>query len=422
MRQGRNFGLLLLVVSLAVVVFLSKPIEHSVDFLVYYHASRVLVDGHGALYGSQSGIGWPQIFRYPPLFLLAFLPFALFPVKMALVLWVALKCAALFFIVKALAIQTEFPRTGWWWLVPLCICGGYIVQEFRFGNAQFLIFALVGAALLSLRQRPVLSAFLLALAVSLKVWPLFFLPYVAARRHIRVAFLTGAFAIGLTILPAVHFGWRGNISLLQEWTAQEWGTGSLGHEAWFPSQSLGGVLQRYLTAMDFSSWPDPNYPHVNFVAMDPRIVRNIWIVLTVIGYGGLLLAARAAPARLDLLTHAVSFCALPLLQPFAYRPEMVVLLWPAMMAGALLASGDALSRWPRILLWAAVLLEAMEVLTPGSRSQRLFQAVGVDCWAACLLTAGLLAVWLQLRRAEVAARTSTRSLEISAAPVAGRGQ
>lgn len=419
LRVSRNFGLLLLVVALVLVVFLSKPTAHSVDFLVYYHAARVLVDGHGALYGPQSGIGWPQIFRYPPLFLLAFLPFALLPLKTALVLWVALKCAALFFVVKALAIQTEFPRTGWWWLIPVCVCGGFIVQEFRFGNAQFLIFVLVAAALWSLRQRPVLSAFLLALAVSLKVWPLFFLPYVAARRHMRVAFLTGAFVIGLTLLPAVHFGWRGNIALLRQWAAQEWGTGSLGQQAWFPSQSLGGVLQRYLTAMDYSNWPDPNYPHVNFVAMDPRIVRVIWMLLTVIGYGGLLLLARAAPARLDSLTDALSFCALPLLQPFAYRPEMVVLLWPAMTAGALLARREALPKWPRILLWAAVLLEALEPLTPGSQMQRFFQAAGVDCWATCLLAAGLLAVWLQSRRAEDPARTSSRRFEVSAAPVAG---
>ena len=422
MRVSRNFGLLLLVVALALVVFFSNPTAHSVDFLVYYRAARVLVDGHGALYGPQSGIGWPQIFRYPPLFLLAFLPFALLPLKTALVLWVALKCAALFFVVKVLAVQTEFPRSGWWWLIPVCVCGGFLAQEFRFGNAQFLIFVLVAAALWSLRQRPVFAAFLLALAVSLKVWPLFFLPYVAARRQMRVAFLTGAFAVGLTLLPAVHFGWRGNIALLRQWTAQEWGTGSLGQQAWFPSQSLGGVLQRYLTAMDYSNWPDPNYPHVNFVAMDPRIVRVIWMVLTVIGYGGLLLLARAAPARLDSLTDALSFCALPLLQPFAYRPEMVVLLWPAMTAGALLSRREALPRWPRMLLWAAVLLEALEPLTPGSEMQRFFQAAGVDCWATCLLAAGLLAVWLQSRRAEGPQLSSSRSFEVSAAPVAGPGE
>ena len=30
--------------------------------------------------------------------------------------------------------------------------------------------------------------------------------------------------------------------------------------------------------------------------------------------------------------------------------------------------------------------------------QRLFQVLGVDFWATCLLTAGLLIAWMELRR------------------------
>jgi len=422
LRTNRNLRLLLPVVALFLVVALSKPATHSIDFLVYYHAVRVLVYGHGALYGPQSGIGWPQIFRYPPLFLVVFLPIALLPLKTAVVLWLALKCAVLYFLLRALAIRVEFPRTGWWWLIPLCLCGGFIVQEFRFGNAQFLIFALVASALWNLRERPVSSAFALALAVSLKVWPLFFLPYVAARHHLRVAALTAAFMIGLTLLPSVHFGWRGNIDLLRQWTTQEWGTSSLGKQAWFPSQSLGGVLQRYLTAMDFSSWPDPNYPHTNFVALDPRVVRSAWILLTAAGYAGLLLLARATPGPLDSLANALALCVLPLLQPFAYRAEMVVLLWPAMTAGALLARREALPRWPIFCLCAAALIEALEPLIPGAQMQRFFQAVGVDFWATSLLTAGLLAVWLQWRRPEGSIFMRSEPVEIPAFPVVGSAE
>jgi hypothetical protein len=69
-----------------------------------------------------------------------------------------------------------------------------------------------------------------------------------------------------------------------------------------------------------------------------------------------------------------------------------------------------------------VLLEALEPLTPGSQMQRFFQAAGVDCWATCLLAAGLLAVWLQSRRAEGPQLSSSRSFEVSAAPVAGPGE
>ena len=404
MQTSRNYLIFLLVAALFMVVVFSKPAIHSIDFLVYYHGARVLVDGHGELYGLHSGIGWPQIFRYPPLFLVLFLPFALLPVKVAVILWTGLKCAALFFVLRKLATRTDFPRTGWWWLIPLFICGGFLVQEFRFGNAQFLIFALVAAALWNVRPRPFFSAFLLALAVSLKVWPLFFLPYVAVRRHLRIAALSMAFVIGLILLPSLYFGWQGNLALLRQWTTQEWGPGSLGKQVWFPSQSLGGVLQRYLTATDFSKWPDPNYPHANFLALDPTIIRGAWIALAAFGYAALLLLTRAIHGPLDSPTaDAVCFCVLPLLQPFTYRPEMVVLLCPAMVAGALLARGEGLTVWQRRFLWMAVVVDGVEPLIPGAQAQRWFQAVGVDCWATCLLTAGLLSVWLQSRKMEESA-------------------
>jgi len=416
LRTNGNFGLLLLAVALFLAVVFVKPATHSMDVRVYYHSARVLIDGRGALYGPQSGIGWPQYFRYPPAFLLLFLPFALLPFQVTVAIWTALNCAVLYFLVCALARRFAFPRAGLWWLIPLSLCGGIIVQGFAGGNVQFLIFALVAVALGNLRGRPVFSAFVLALAVSLKVWPLFFVPYVAARRHLRVAALTMLFVIGLTLLPSVYFGWRGNVALLRQWSTQEWGTGSLGEQVWFPSQSLGGVLQGYLTAMDFSRWPDHNYPHVNFVAIDPRIVRGAWMVLAAMAYAGLLLLARATPAPFESLADSLALGVLPLLQPFAHRIELVVLLWPGMLAGALLARREVLGKWPVLLLYAAVLIEGMEPLIPGGQSQRLFQAVGVDFWATCFLTAGLLAVWLQLLRREGAARARHDLPELLAFP------
>jgi hypothetical protein len=398
LRANRNLLLLVGVVGLFVSVAIFKAPARIVDFRVYYLEGRALIEGHRLLYGPQSGVGWPQTYRYPPLFALLFLPFAFVPLKVSVVIWTAINCTVLYFLICALARRMEFPRKGVWWLIPVCLCGGFIVQEFGGGNAQFLVFTLVATALLSIEQHPRLSAFLLALAVSLKVWPLFFVPYIAARRHFRVAALTMAFVLGLTLLPAAYFGWRGNIGLLRQWVAQEWGTGSLRESMWFPSQSLGGVLQRYLTSIDYSQWPDPNYPRTNFVSMDPRIVRGLWVALAAMGYAGLLLLARTTPRRMSLLTDSLAFCALPLLQPFSHRIELVVLLWPAMLAGALLARREAFSLWPQAFLYAAVAIEAIEPLVPGGQAQRLFQAAGVDFWAACFLTAGLLAGWIESRR------------------------
>lgn len=247
MRSTRILHALFVVLALLAVAGVSARADRAADFRVYYYASRVLIEHQGQFYGPSSGIGWPQYFRYPPLFLLVFLPFALLPYKAAAAVWAALKCAVLYALLRALGRRLDFPRTGLWWFVPALLCGGFVVQELGMGNAQFLVFGLVAASLLSLENNGGRSGFVLALAASLKVWPLFFVPYIVARRRARVALLTLAFIAGGALLPAAYFGWSGNISLLRQWFGQEWNTRGLGEDSWFPSQSLSGVLQRYLT-------------------------------------------------------------------------------------------------------------------------------------------------------------------------------
>ena len=417
MRSPRVLQALFVILALFAVALVSARATRAADFRVYYYASRVLIEGHGQLYGPQSGIGWPQYFRYPPLFLLAFLPFALLPFKAAAALWAALKCAVLYALVRALGRRLSFPQTGFWWLVPVFLCTGFVVQELDVGNVQLLVFGLTAASLLSLQSNSSRPALLLSFAASLKVWPLFFVPYLAARRHTRVAAITVILVAAFMLLPAAYFGWGDNLHLLREWVAQEWGTGSMAAGTWFPSQSLSGVLQRYLTTMDYSKWPDPNYRQVNLVHIDPRFVPLIWALIAGSAYLALLWLARKASTTIAqgrpplLLTEGLAFCALPLIQPFAHRIAFVVLLWPAMVAGALLARPGFPSARSRILIWTAIAIEGVEPLFPGARVQRLFQVLGVDFWATCILAAGLLIAWMEWQRIE-GAQPSAETLPV----------
>jgi hypothetical protein len=404
MRPNRVLQVLFIILAPLAVSVLYVRAMRSSDFMVYYRASRVLIEGHGHLYGPLSGIGWPQYFRYSPLFLLVFLPFALLPYKVAVAVWAALKCATLYLLVRALGRRLDFARTGYWWLLAVLLCGGFVVQELSFGNAQFLIFAMVAASLLWLDEHLRSAVFLLAMAASLKIWPLFFVPYLAARRRTRMALQTLVLIGGLTLLPAAYFGWTGNLRLLREWAAQEWATGSLQVGMWFPHQSLSGILQRYLTLMDYSTWTDGNYVQLHLLHLSPVYIPWIWALLAASAYLGLLWMARQtvetgknrAPV---LVMDSLAFCALPLLEPFAHRIAFVVLLWPAMVAAALLAREGIPSPWSKALIYAAATIEAIEALTPGARMQRLFQILGVDFWATCILAAGLLTAWLEWRNA-----------------------
>ncbi|MBI2150400.1 MAG: DUF2029 domain-containing protein, partial [Acidobacteria bacterium] len=244
--------------------------SHPLDFRVYHYGARGVFDGTRPVYGPTSGLGWPMHYRYPPLFLLLFAPFAVLPLGWGAAVWVVLKVGVLVWLIGAIAAlplgegekkrlnrpplrggRRPLGRMGCW-LLPFFFMAPYVIEELRYGNAQFFVFALTAAALLIARERPMLSAASLALAIGIKVWPLFFVPYLLARRDWKVVSYALVFLMAFTLLPSFYFGFRGNLDLLGQWFSQEFQTQLSESEIWFPNQSLRGVLMRYLTVMDYS--------------------------------------------------------------------------------------------------------------------------------------------------------------------------
>jgi hypothetical protein len=274
-----NFLLRVFVTALILVItalFSYFAAQRSVDFPVYHYGARKMLSGTGPIYGPGSGIGWPQVYRYPPLFLLLFTPFALLPLRSAALIWAALK----FFVLACLArklfyrLQARGPFLQALSILPAL---PYLALEFHYGNVQFFIFALVAAAFLCLDERPVLAAFALTLAISVKVWPLFFVPYLIARRRIAVASLSLALSAGMTLLPAAYFGWHINASLLHQWASQEFGVAATAGEPaiiGFPSQSMHGVLMRLFVSLDYAQLTDSNYPKLNVATLDARVIGD----------------------------------------------------------------------------------------------------------------------------------------------------
>jgi len=406
--------------SLILVLFLSVRIARRiVDFPVYYWTSLALLTGYAPVYGPGSGMGFPQFYRYPPLFLLLFSPLTLLPLKSAAVLWTALQFAVLYFLARALFLRLQLngilAR-----ILALLPAAPYLVLEFHYGNAQFYVFALVALALLCMKKRPILGAFALALGISLKVWPLFFVPYCFALGYRRVAQWTLGIALGLTLVPAAFLGPRTYAQLLKQWGAQEFGLAATPGEppglVGFPSQSLHSMMMRTFVSLDYSRLPDSNYPKFNLAALDSRAVELAWAVLAAAGYAGLLLFAsrqRDAPrfesgppetpqwetnAREinELRVHSVAFCGYLLLQPFTQRTDLVVLLWPILVGAGLLYRNQVyreqvLPRWSQAALWAALSLMVLQALLPGAATQRTLEVLGLNFWLTCLLTFGLLA-------------------------------
>src|SRR5262249_22309375 len=139
----------------------------------------------------------------------------------------------------------------------------------------------------------------------------------------------------LLFLPSLHFGFSGNLDLLGQWARQEFSTQTGASEIWFPSQSLRGVMMRYLTVIDYSQVPDSNYPLVHVATIAPGTIRLLWLVLAGSAYIALLVITALRKDAPFGLTEALAFTGLVLLEPFSQKYALVVLLWPAMVAGRL---------------------------------------------------------------------------------------
>ncbi len=353
------------------------------DFRVYYYGARGVFDGTRPVYGFTSGLGWPMHYRYPPLFLLIFAPFALLPISWGAAVWLLLKVVVLARLLnmafeRGLKPETTSRHSA---LIAFLCIAPYLVEEFRYGNAQFFIFALSAAALLLVNERPVLSGASLALGISVKVWPLFLLPYLAVRRKWKAVSYTVVFVALFAILPGFYFGFAGNFRLLGEWFSQESHTQLNENEIWFPNQSLRGVLMRYLTVIDYSQVPDSNYAQVNILSLDPSLVRQIWIGFSIAAYAGFLWLANRRRYVADLISQGLAFCLIAVLEPFTQKYALAILLWPAVIV----ASATWKPRW-RFLLYGAAVLALVQPLTPGAGAQRLLQVLGLDFAAAALVT------------------------------------
>jgi hypothetical protein len=345
-----------------------------------------------------------------------FLPLAALPLQLSVAIWVLSKVLVLVWLLRALARRLgllDRPVAMAEWLIPLLVAGAYVVEDFRYENAQFFIFVLVATSLLKARERPVFSASALALAIAIKVWPLFFLPYFAVRRDWRVVSWTLVFVLVLTLLPSLWFGVGGNANLLGQWFSQEFSTQLGQSEIWFPNQSLRGVLMRYFTVVDYSQLPDSNYPQIHMVAADPTLIRNIWALLAGAVYLGLLVTAYRHRHRSDdMLVHGLAFCLLALLQPFTQKYALVVLLWPALMAGQLVRHRTA-----RILIYMSVALILVQPLAPGAAIQRMLQVLGFDFAAATLLAMAMAyGVYREVPPHKIIARSSSESTPCVAEP------
>jgi hypothetical protein len=215
MKRTRILLIVLALVSL-VGLFTTRVQRKMPDFEVYYTAAA---RAHAAqpLYRAEDG---HFQFKYLPAFALIASPLALVPLSAAKAAWFAVS-AVLMLVLLWLSLRA-LPAVH---RPPALLLAGTFVAMAKFyahelvlGQVNLLFGVLAVLAIVWLRRgRDAGAGVLLALAVVVKPYGAIFAPWLAAgRRPTAFASMLGALVL-LLLLPAVSYGWAGNLRLLASW-------------------------------------------------------------------------------------------------------------------------------------------------------------------------------------------------------------
>jgi hypothetical protein len=399
----------LLVFSIGLIIILCLGfvfIRNLIDFPVYYAAGRSLIGGRNDLYSPDFAAGRVMDYRYPPFFLLALTPLWLLPYTPAAYLWYVLEVLQ---IAGCAAILRRVAGSRTWkiWLITTLAVGQYYVMVLHYGNAHLItVFLMFAAFYLAFKEKSLLAALAMSLAITIKLTPVLLLPYFALKGKKRFLLLTGVLLFAINLAPAAYFGFNLNTELLKTWfghvvVEQEF------HEANGPiNLSLKGQLRRYFTRVDYSERVDGDvqYPAVNVASLTALQTDAAWLIIAVTVFASALAfvwktspRSRGNPAemipwlgdRLP-LEFGLMICVCLLAGPLTSKIYFIALLWPvACLASLTIRNAPSDTRFGYRVLQVIAVVNCVLPLLPGRSVQRLLLVLGVDFYVNCLLLAAL---------------------------------
>ena len=281
-----------------------------VDFAVPRVAAMRFL-AHEPLYRPEDG---HYQFKYFPAFAALMVPFTWPPKQVAEAAWftltVAMTWAFLRLALHALP-ERRMSMSPLLWLT-LFLNGYFLVKELAFGQFNLpLGLLLLGAVIAAQHGRGLAAGGLIAVGVFIKPYALVLLPWLVWTQGWRPLM---PFAIVITAglaLPAVSYGWEGNIALLQGWYRTVTDTTAptlLAHE----NMSLASM---------WAKWLHPG-PLASLLALGSAVAT--------VGAGLLVIQRRTAVADPNYLEGAYFFVLIPLLSPQGWDYVMLLAL-PAYM-------------------------------------------------------------------------------------------
>ncbi len=210
----RILVLLLITAGLYGLVRLKR--DELIDFTVPHRAAVRFV-AHEPLYRPSDG---HYQYKYLPTFAAVMVPFTLVPKRTAEVAWFTLTVMMTWGLVRLSIAALPDRRLSvrvLFWLV-LLLNGKFLVKELAFGQFNLPVaLLLLGAVIAARHNRGLVAGAAIGAAVFVKPYALVMLPWLAWTVGAQSLFVFGAVAAVGLLLPAVWYGWNGNLTLLYEW-------------------------------------------------------------------------------------------------------------------------------------------------------------------------------------------------------------
>jgi hypothetical protein len=216
MKNRLAWGLVACVFLTSAVLFEVRLKHQMYDFEVYRVAGVRAAAGE-PLYRLEDG-HWQ--FKYFPAFALLIAPIAQLPPVAARGVWLACSLGLVILLVnRSLALLPGRRHTAVFLAgFTTLAMGKFYVREIGLGQSNILLAVVV---LLAVAQwwkgRDAAAGSLFAAATIVKPYAVLFLPYLLLRRRFRAAAAYVVVIVLALLLPAVRYGFAGNVALLRGW-------------------------------------------------------------------------------------------------------------------------------------------------------------------------------------------------------------
>ena len=364
----------LAIVSL-VAAFTTRVSRKMPDFEVYRTAGARAAAAE-PLYRADDG---HFQFKYLPAFAIFAAPLAMLPAPVAKGAWFAVS-ALMMLVLLGLSLKAmpEVHRPpAVLVVVTFLAMAKFYAHELVLGQVNLLFAVIVVLAVVMMRRgADAVAGLLLAIAVVAKPYAVIFLPWTATRRK-RAAFVTMAGGlVVLLLLPAVRYGWTGNLRLLGDW----WQT-----VASTTAPNLANPDNVSLSAM-FSRWLGPDSPAPILAAA----TGGFLLLLTAVVFAG-----RGSLPAPDPLEASLLLLLIPLLSPQGWDYVFLIGTPAVMLLVNDLPSLPRGLRVATIVAIAAVALSIFDVM--GRTAYSLFMRLSLITVFVVIEVAAL--ITLRFRRA-----------------------